>query len=101
MAKTASLYLMTLAIVVLFYSYTTILGEDILIMDILIFMLVVVIGQLASYKLLIPKKLPQIWNKLAFILLIFAVIVFSLLTYYAPELFLFQDPVTGGYGIPN
>jgi len=98
-AKTVSLYLMPLAIVALFYSYTAILGEDFFIMDILIFMLAVVIGQLASYKLLTSDKLPQIWHKLALVFLILAILAFSLLTFYAPEFFLFEDPVTGGYGI--
>lgn len=98
-AKTASLYTMPIAIVVLFYSYTWILGEDLFIMDILIFIIAVIIGQLVSYKLLTSRKLPQIFDKLALVLLIIIILSFSLLTFYAPHLTIFRDPISGGYGI--
>lgn len=98
-AKTASLYTMPIAIVVLFYSYTWILGEDLFIMDILIFIIAVIIGQLVSYKLLTSRKLPQIFDKLALLLLIIVILSFSLLTFYAPHFTIFRDPISGGYGI--
>ncbi len=98
-AKTISLYLMPITIVVLFYSYTFILGEDLFIMDILIFITAVIIGQLVSYKLLTSIKLPQSFNKLAPVFLIIIFLAFSLLTFYAPHLPIFRDPSSGGYGI--
>lgn len=57
-AKTVGIYLIPFIIVVIFYSYTTILGESILAIDILSFIIAVIIGQLASYRLLTSKKLP-------------------------------------------
>jgi len=98
-AKTISLYLMPITIVVLFYSYTLILGEDLFIMDILIFIIAVIIGQLVSYKLLTSSKLPQSFNKLAPFFLIIIFLAFSLLTFYAPHLPIFRDPISSGYGI--
>ena len=97
-AKTVSLYVMPVAIIVMFYGYTMLL-EDSFIADILIFMISVVIGYIVSYKLLTAKKFPESWKKYTLIALAVIILMFSLLTYFAPQFFLFQDPVSGGYGI--
>jgi hypothetical protein len=98
-AKTLGIYLMPITIVVLFYAYTAILGHDLLIADILIFVVAVIVGQLVSYKLLIASPLPKRLNRFAPIALAVLGILFVLFTFYTPQLPLFRDPVTGGYGI--
>jgi hypothetical protein len=99
LAKTLGIYLIPITIVVLFYSYTAILGHDLLIADILIFVVAVIIGQLVSYKLLMVSPLPEKINRFAPIALAVLGILFVLFTFYPPHLPLFRDPVTGGYGI--
>ena len=100
-AKTVGIYLIPIVITVLFYSYTAITGESILAVDILTFILAVIVGQLASYKLMIWKKLPHSFNRASLIALIILGVVFVVFTYYPPRLNIFQDPITGKYGIIN
>jgi len=98
-AKTAGVYLIPISIVVFFYSYLTILGHDSLFLDISIFIISIVIGQLISYKILISKKLTGIWNKIAILAMIVCIVKLFLFTFFPPHMFLFKDPVSGGYGI--
>jgi uncharacterized membrane protein len=67
--------------------------------DIAIFVVAVVIGQLVSYKLLTASPLPERLNHFAPIALAVFGIFFVLFTFYPPQFPLFRDPVTGGYGI--
>jgi len=98
-AKTVGIYLIPVAIAILFYSYTAITGESILIIDILIFIIAVVIGQISSYRLLKIKKFPKSLEKMSLVFLIILVIMFVLFTFYPPQLPIFRDPISGGYGI--
>jgi hypothetical protein len=99
LAKTLGIYLIPITIVVLFYSYTAILGHDLLIADILIFVVAVIAGQLVSYKLLRASPLQERLNRFAPIALAVLGILLVLFTFYPPHLPLFRDPVTGLYGI--
>jgi len=98
-AKTVGVYLIPIIITILFYSYTAILGESILVIDILTFVIAVIIGQLVSYRLLTWKSLPYNLNMISLIALILLGLAFVLFTFYPPQLAMFQDPITGEYGI--
>jgi len=98
-AKTLGIFLIPITIVVLYYAYTAILGHGLLEVDIAIFVVAVIIGQLVSYKLLITSPLPKRLNRFAPIALAILCILFVLCTFYPPRLPLFRDSVTGGYGI--
>jgi hypothetical protein len=98
-AKTVGIYLIPFTIVGIFYSYTAILGESILAIDILSFIIAVIIGQLVSYRLLTSKKLPYDLRKVSLIALILLGVAFVLYTFYPPQFAMFQDPITGDYGI--
>jgi hypothetical protein len=98
-AKTVGIYLIPFTIVGIFYSYTAILGESILAIDILSFIIAVIIGQLVSYRLLTSKKLPYDLRKVSLIALILLGVAFVLFTFYPPQFAMFQDPITGDYGI--
>jgi hypothetical protein len=98
-AKTLGVYLIPITIVVLYYAYTAILGHGLLQVDIAIFVVAVIVGQLVSYKLLIASPLPARLNRFAPIALAVLAILFVLFTFYTPQVSLFRDPVTGGYGI--
>jgi hypothetical protein len=98
-AKTLGIYLMPITIVVLFYSYKSILGHGLLIADIAIFVVAVIVGQLVSYKLLTASPLSERLNRFAPIALVVLGILFVLFTFYPPQVPLFRDSVTGAYGI--
>jgi hypothetical protein len=98
-AKTLGIYLIPIAIVVLYYSYTAIAGHGPLIVDILIFVVAVIIGQFGSYRLLITSPLPRRLNRFSPIALAILGIIFVLFTFYPPQLPIFRDSVTGAYGI--
>ena len=97
-AKAIGILVIPLAITVLFYAYTA-FTEDMLAIDLTIFVVAIIIGQFTGYKLLVNGPLPSWLNKLGIILLILLTVAFSTLTYYAPQLPIFQDPVSGGFGI--
>lgn len=98
-AKAGGIYAMPVAIVVLFYAYTTATGREILIVDILIFVIAVAIGQVVSYKILTKHGLPAWLGKLGLALLIALAIAFGVFTFFPPELPIFKDPLMGTYGI--
>jgi hypothetical protein len=98
-AKTVGIYLIPIIITVIFYSYTAILGESILVIDILSFIIAVIVGQLVSYKLLTGKTVPYNLDRFSLIALILLGLAFVVFTFYPPSLGMFQDPITGEYGI--
>lgn len=99
-AKTAGLYVMPVAIIVLFYSYTTITGSENLIADIMIFIGAVALGQLASYKLLTRDRLSRRLHRASLAGLITLGAIYAAFTFYPPRVPFFMDPVSGRYGIP-
>jgi hypothetical protein len=98
-AKTAGVYVIPIVIMVIFYSYTAFLGESILAIDILSFVVAVVVGQLVSYRFLTGKTLPYNLDMVSLIALVLLGLAFVIFTFYPPQLGLFQDPITGGYGL--
>jgi len=99
-AKAVALYIIPVITALLFYGYTAIIGEEILIVDILIFLVAIVIGQLTSYKLMISSPLPRYTNFIAPLLIILQALILMLFTFYPPHLPIFLDGNTGTYGIP-
>lgn len=97
--KATGILLMPVSIIVLFYAYTAFM-EDMLAIDLTIFVIAVIIGQLTSYKILKMNPLPEWLNSLGTALLVLMTIAFSTLTYFAPGIAIFKDPASGGYGIP-
>lgn len=99
LAKAIGAYIMPLIIVAIFYSYTAFTGHSILAVDLSSFVIAVVIGQIVSYKLWCLLRLTRIFNSLGLVMLVIGVLLFAILTFYPPVVGIFQDPVTGGYGI--
>jgi hypothetical protein len=100
-AKTSGVYLMVFIIPITFYSYTAFTGESVFLIDILTFIVAVIIGQLASYKVLTHKKLPRNLERFSLVALVILSLAFVLFTFYPPQLTIFQDPISGEYGIVN
>ncbi|MGB9680451.1 MAG: DUF6512 family protein [Minisyncoccia bacterium] len=98
-AEILNLYLAPILIVIMFYGYLAIFQKDFFVWDIFTFVFAVFIGRFVRYKILVSKKLPGFFNKVALVLFIIIFVSFSLFTYFPPRFFLFKDPITGGYGI--
>lgn len=84
-------------IVVFFYTYTGIIGTNFAIVDIGSFFIAVALGQYVAYR----KMETQFFcNKLVpiIILLVFC-LCFFVFTFFPPHIALFQDPITGMFGI--
>ena len=98
-AKAAGIYAMPVLIIAFFYGYKAILGHNLLAIDISIFVAAVILGQLLSYSI---TKLPGFSRKFdsCYILLLVALVLsFVVFTFWPPHFFLWQDPISGGYGI--
>jgi len=100
LGKAVGINVIPIVIIITFYSYTVLLEENLLI-DILTFIIAVIIGQLASYKLLTYRKLPEKLNRISLVALAVLGLAFIIFTFYPPHLPIFQDPVSGEYGIIN
>ena len=87
-------------IVISFFTYTGIIGTNFFIIDILIFIISIILGEWTSYKLMKRKNESTIQTKiLAGGILIFLLSCFIILTYVTPQVNLFRDFTNGTYGI--
>lgn len=97
-AKTVNFYIITLIIPIVHYGHKSILGKHLVIVEIIIFGLAILLGQLASYKIMQTGSYPH--QGLTVLGLLIIISAYSLLTYFPIHCELFRDPKTGGYGIP-
>ena len=98
-AKAAGVILGMAAIVIVFYTYTGIVGRNFLWVDIGIFILGVLVAFQESSRRL-HRHADRIWQERAGILcLALLFLAFVMFTFFPPHIGLFLDPVTGGYGI--
>ena len=84
-------------ITIVFYTYTGVLGTNIALINILIFILAVIVGEFVSYILVNSRF--KCKKNVAVIILIILSILFVYFTFNAPEIGIFKDPISGGYGI--
>lgn len=96
-AKLIGIITAILFIIIFFYTYTTIAGTNFAILDIGSFFVAVILGEYVAYKILISKNICN--TNIAIIILTILLISFIAFTYIPPKIFLFQDPITRGYGI--
>ena len=99
-AKTIGIYAIMIIIPAIFYSYTFVTEEN-LIIDIGSFIFAIIIGQFISYMLLKYKELAKNLELISLVSLITLAFAFVVFTFYPPQIQLFQDPTTGGFGIIN
>ena len=85
--------------IVVYYTYTGVLGSDIAFVNILIFILAAIVGELVNYAIIISGFLCN--KKAAIGVLVILGMMFVYFTYNAPEIEIFKDPITGGYGISS
>ena len=99
LAKLTAFIIAEATILITFYSYTAIIGTEILLVDILSFVVGVILGYFASYKLLKLNKTPNWTTTLSILAMIVLGIIFVVFAYFPPEIPLFQDLEIGLYGI--
>jgi len=101
-AKTASLFIMPMIIVVGWYIYAPAVGRSIYRVDLVLFYLAVFLGQFISYKLLTRPPLAKKYHNYAIGVLALMLLAFSTFTFYPQKIFLFEHldlKNTGQYGI--
>jgi hypothetical protein len=99
LAKATGAYIMPLIIVAIFYSYKAFTGDSILAVDLLSFVIAVIIGQIVSYWIWLSLKLSETFNWVGLAMFIIGAFLFAIFTFYPPGASIFQDSVTGSYGI--
>lgn len=97
----AGLLLMPLATALGFYAYTAVLGRHVLALDIALFLVAVVAGQLTGH-LVMTEMRPHTWMQFAGVAALTLMVVLHAVTTFRPPRFgLFRDPVRDCYGIPD
>jgi hypothetical protein len=97
-AKALGIYTIIVIIPVIFYTYTIFIEHNLTI-DVISFMFAIIVGQFVSYKMLTFKQLSKNFRMISIVSLIILGLAFVVFTFYPPHIPLFQDPVTGEYGI--
>ena len=88
------------AIVILFYTYSGILGYNVPAVDIALFFVGVAVNAAVSYLVISSGVYSTHGWKLFFIALACAIAaMFIVFTFFTPEIGIFRDPVNGTYGI--
>lgn len=101
-ARTIGIFTAMSFVVIAFFTYTGIIGTNFFVVDILIFIISIILGEYVSYKLIKRKNESDKKTKiLAIGIAVFLLICFIVCTYYTPEVNLFRDFQTGTYGIGN
>ena len=99
-AKAVAVYIIPIITGLVFYGYTAIIGEEILIVDIFIFLVAISVGQLIGYKIMTSATLPRYANAISLIFIILLALILILSTFYPPKWPIYLDGNTGIYGIP-
>lgn len=101
-AKTIGIFTAISFIVIAFFTYSGIIGTSIIVIDILIFIFSIILGECIAYKLMKRKNESTVLStSLSIIILIFFLLCFMIFTYLPLEVNLFRDITTGTYGIGN
>lgn len=101
-AKAMGLLAGLASIIVLFYTYSGVLGTNVLAVDILTFVLGVAVSFAVSYYLIRRQANLEIIYLLAgCTVLALLLLAFLCFTWFPPHIGLFQDPISGGYGFIN
>lgn len=99
-AKAIAVIFSMFLIPIAFYTYTNLLGTDITVLDISIFIISVVLSELISYIIMTKEKkstkITEIFFGGLLLIIIFSFIIF---TYNTPKLSIFKDPINDTYGI--
>lgn len=85
-------------VIVVFYTYTGVIGKNISFIDIITFIISILIGEYVIYKTIRNKK-DFNREKISVIFLIILTLLFIVFTFYPPKIAIFEDPIFGTFGI--
>ena len=88
-----------LLIPIMFYTYNGVIGKSPDWINIAIFFLSALIAYIYETRLFHANKLPCRSPKYAIAILCAIVLLLIVFTFWTPEIGIFRDPLTGGYGI--
>ncbi|MDZ5253734.1 DUF6512 family protein [Clostridium sp. LIBA-8841] len=92
-----TLIISLITIPMLYYFYTQAFGVELLVVDIIILLLAIIFGQLLGLH--IYKHGKGVNSSIIIIVFIVLIVMFMIFTFYPPHIPLFQDGISGGYGI--
>lgn len=98
-AKTIGIISAMAFIIIFFYTYTGIVGDNFAFLDILSFFVAIIIGEFISYIIL--RNNIECNKTISVIILLILTLGFVFFTFNPPKIGLFQDPISGGYGIDS
>ncbi|MDP4118660.1 MAG: DUF6512 family protein [Bacillota bacterium] len=101
-AKAVSVFVAIFSVISIFYTYSGIIGNNILWIDILTFVISAVLAYLSSFYII--KNFPANTSSTGvgwFFALLILGILFGIFTFFTPHLGIFFDPKTNSYGILN
>lgn len=98
-AKSLGILCGMVSIVMLFYTYTGVIGDNNTIADIIVFILSVIIGYIISCYLLSHRNFrSSIFQPIGVLIILAIIISFMWFTFFPPKIALFKDPPTQTYG---
>ena len=83
-------------VLIVFYTYTSVISDPILLVDIMSFVVGVILGQGLAIR--INRMEPFLYNWMSFLLLLLVVLIFAWFSFETPEYPIFRDGRTGHYG---
>ena len=98
-AKTLAVLIDFAVILITFYTYTAILGTELLVIDILSFTIGVFIGQYVSAKVMSLGEKAKWITYSSWVIFILIGVLFFVFTFFPPNLPIFLDSESGMYGI--
>ena len=97
-AKLSGVIALEIIIVVVFYTYTAILGKDLLVIDIGSYVAGAIVCQILTTQIFIKTKQSKQGNSFAIVGIIVIAFILMLFTYITPRIPIFKDKNTGEYG---
>lgn len=101
-AKAACLVLMPAVIAFGWYGAVALSGKNYFSINILLFVVAILAGQVVSYRLLTGPVLPAVYTRYAVVAIVGLSVAFPTLTFFPPRIFLFEHmdlQNTGQYGL--
>jgi len=98
LAKAIGIIVLSLTILLIYYSYSNFTDKSILALDITSYMVGVLFCQILSYKIYQTAN-SKILNLLSLLFILLTCIVFATFTYYPPHEEIFKDARNNTYGI--
>ena len=84
--------------IIFFYTYTGIIGTNFAWLNIATFVIAIILGGVVMYKILVSQKYYDA-EMVSRIFIIILLLSFILYTFNSPQIALFQNPLTGEYGL--